>query len=423
MMNYTAFTLDNGLQVVVHEDHTSEMAVVNMLYKVGSRNESPGKTGLAHYFEHLMFSGSRHVPEFDSALERVGGSSNAFTNTDITNYYISLPAMNLETALWLESDRMLYLNLNEPQISTQKQVVTEEFKQRYLNQPYGDAMHHLRRLAFEKHPYRWPTIGERIEDIERFEKADLTDFYRQHYSPDNAILCIAGKVRVEEVKDKVAHWFGEIPRSLHATPRPLTEPAQLKKRTSRIAADVPTDALYKVFRIPGRMDRDYLTCDLITDILSVGRSSVLEQTLIKNGSVFASCQAYVLGNVDPGLMVFTGKMEKGVPAEKAEEELDKVIDRFKHDAFPPNVLQKIKNQAEAMETFESVSLLGRAMKLAYYAYLGDPSLIQEEFDRKLSISAEEIMEASRSYLREDSASVVYYTQKTDRSVSKTNDYE
>ena len=411
MMNYTSFTLDNGLQVVVHEDPSSEMAVVNVLYKVGSRNETPGKTGLAHYFEHLMFSGSRHVPAFDSALERVGGSSNAFTNTDITNYYISLPAANLETALWLESDRMLHLNLKEQQIRTQKQVVIEEFKQRYLNQPYGDAMHHVRSLAFEKHPYRWPTIGEQIEDIERFEKADLTTFYRQHYSPDNAVLCIAGKVRTEEVKYKVNHWFGEIPRGPLSIPRPVTEPAQLEKRTIRIAADVPTDALYKVFRIPGRLHEAYLACDLITDILSVGRSSVLEQKLIKNGTVFASCQAYVLGNIDPGLLVFTGKMEKGVPAERAEEELDKVVNHFKQDIFPSNLLQKIKNQAEAMETFESVSLLGRAMKLAYYAYLGDPSLIQAEFDRKLSISAEEIMDASRTYLSDDSASVVYYTQK------------
>lgn len=411
MIDYKEFTLDNGLQVLVHEDPTSEMAVVNLLYKVGSRNETAGKTGLAHYFEHLMFSGSQHIPEFDSALERVGGSSNAFTNTDITNYYITLPAVNLDTALWLESDRMLHLNLNDPQLLTQKQVVMEEFKQRYLNQPYGDAMHHVRNLAYEQHPYRWPTIGQQIEDIELLEKKDLLQFYQHHYSPNNAILCIAGKVTFDEVRDKVAHWFGEIPASLHPISTPVPEPLQKEKRSKQVFAEVPTEALYKVYRIPGRLDDAYLHCDLITDILSFGRSSVLEQKLVKNSANFASCQAYVLGNIDPGLMMFTGKMEKGVPAEQAEEELDKIVDTLKQKEFPEQVLQKIKNQSEAMTTFESVSLLGRAMKLAYYASLGDPSLIQTEFDRKLAISAEEIREASTAYLSNDLASVVYYKCK------------
>lgn len=411
MIDYKEFTLDNGLQVLVHEDPTSEMAVVNLLYKVGSRNETAGKTGLAHYFEHLMFSGSRHVPEFDNALERVGGSSNAFTNTDITNYYITLPAVNLDTALWLESDRMLYLNLNDPQVLTQKQVVMEEFKQRYLNQPYGDAMHHVRSLAFERHPYRWPTIGQQIEDIELLEKKDLSQFYQHHYSPNNAVLCVAGKVTFDQVRDKVTHWFGEIPGSSHQIPTPIPEPLQKEKRSKQVFADVPTEALYKVYRIPGRLEEAYLNCDLITDILSFGRSSVLEQKLVKNGSSFASCQAYVLGNIDPGLMVFTGKMEKGVTAEKAEGELDKIVERLKQKKFPEQVLQKIKNQSEAMTTFESVSLLGRAMKLAYYASLGDPSLIQTEFDQKLAISAEEIKEASNTYLSDDLASVVYYKCK------------
>lgn len=408
MIDYKEFTLDNGLRVLVHEDPTSEMAVVNLLYHVGSRNESSGKTGLAHYFEHLMFSGSKHVPEFDNALERVGGSSNAFTNTDITNYYITLPAVNLDTALWLESDRMLHLNLHDPQVLTQKQVVIEEFKQRYLNQPYGDAMHHVRSLAFEQHPYRWPTIGQQIADIELLNKNDLLQFYQHHYSPDNAILCVAGNVTFEEVQEKVAYWFGEIPASLHQIAAPVTEPAQLEKRSKQVFAEVPTEALYKVYRIPGRLEEGYLHCDLITDILSFGRSSVLEQQLVKNGSAFASCQAYVLGNIDPGLMVFTGKMEKGVTAETAESELDKIVDTLKQQLFPEQVLQKIKNQSEAMTTFESVSLLGRAMKLAYYAALGDPSLIQKEFDQKLAISAEEIRKASNAYLRDDLASVVYY---------------
>ncbi|SHM39044.1 Predicted Zn-dependent peptidase [Cyclobacterium lianum] len=411
MINYKEFVLDNGLQVLVHEDPSSEMAVVNLLYKVGSRNETGGKTGLAHYFEHLMFAGSEHIPGFDSALERAGGSSNAFTNTDITNYYISLPAVNLETALWLESDRMLHLSLKEKHIQTQKQVVIEEFKQRYLNQPYGDAMHHVRSLAFEKHAYRWPTIGEKIEDIEQFGKNDLIDFYRNHYSPDNAVLCIAGKVDFETVRGQVAHWFGEIPKGGHSRNMPTPEPLQNEKRSKTIVGKVPTDALYKVYRIPGRLQQGYLACDLITDALSFGRSALLEQKLVKGSPVFASCQAYVLGNIDPGLLVITGKLEQGISAEDGEKALDAVLDEFKQETFPEKVLQKIKNQTEAMKTYESVSLLGRAMRLAYCGYLGNPSLINEEYAIKMAISGDRIQEAANNYLRDENASVVYYKRQ------------
>ena len=408
MINYKSFTLDNGLQVLVHEDHSSEMAVVNLLYKVGSRNEESGKSGLAHYFEHLMFSGSKNIPEFDTALEKVGGECNAFTNTDITNFYITLPAINLDTALWLESDRMRFLNLKEKPINTQKQVVIEEFKQRYLNQPYGDAMHHVRQLAFKNHPYRWPTIGEKIADIEGVQKKELQDFYEQNYAPDNAVLCIAGKVDFETVKGKVKHWFDEIPRGKAAPKTIPTEPIQDCIRRKQVFANVPTEALYKVYKIPGRLEKNYLTCDLISDILGFGRSSLLEKRLIKNSSLFANCQAYVLGNIDPGLLVITGKMEKGVAAEDAEKELDKTLESFKNEPIDPTNLQKIKNQAEAMQTYESVSLLGRAMKLAYYAYLGDPLLMNAEFDRKMAITVEEIQLATRKYLRDELASVVYY---------------
>ncbi|WP_439483254.1 M16 family metallopeptidase [Cyclobacterium plantarum] len=408
MIDYKEFVLDNGLQVLVHEDPSSEMAVVNLLYKVGSRNEKMGKTGLAHYFEHLMFAGSQNIPAFDSALERVGGSSNAFTNTDITNYYITLPAVNLETALWLESDRMLHLSLKDKHINTQKQVVIEEFKQRYLNQPYGNAMHHLRSLAYEQHAYRWPTIGEKIEDIEQFEKNDLLAFYQNHYTPDNAVLCIAGKVKFEAVRERVEHWFGEIPTGKQSVVAPISEPLQQRKKSKEVFGKVPTEALYKVYRIPGRLQDGYLSCDLITDALSFGRSAVLEQKLVKGGSVFASCQAYVLGNIDPGLLVVTGKLEKGVSAEQGEMALEKVLDDFKRKGIPDQVLQKIKNQTEAMKTYESVSLLGRAMRLAYYAYLGNPSLINEEYDKKMGISGEKIQEAAKTYLNDNSAAVVYY---------------
>ncbi|MEX2511484.1 MAG: pitrilysin family protein [Cyclobacteriaceae bacterium] len=412
MIHYKEFILDNGLQVLVHEDHFSEMAVVNLLYKVGSKNEVPGKTGLAHYFEHLMFGGSKHAKNFDSELERVGGECNAFTSTDITNYYVSLPAINLETALWLESDRMMYLSLQDKSINTQKQVVIEEFKQRYLNQPYGDAMHHVRSLAFEFHPYRWPTIGEKIEDIENFQKEDLVGFYQSNYTPDNAILTIAGNVKYEKAIELVKKWFSEIPPGKGNKHQGPEEPPQTIKKTKIVQAKVPTDALYKVYHVPGRIEENYLACDLITDILGYGRSAVLEQKLVKNASLFANCHAYVLGNVDPGLMVITGKMEKGVDAELAEEALDQVLHQFKNAPIDKTILQKIKNQSEAMKTYETVTLLNRAMKLSYYAQLGSPELYEKEYDQKLAVSGDEILDIANRVMVEENATVVYYKNQS-----------
>jgi predicted Zn-dependent peptidase len=286
--------------------------------------------------------------------------------------------------------------------------VTEEFKQRYLNQPYGDAMHHVRQLAFTHHPYRWPTIGEKIEDVEGFHREELLAFYEQNYAPNNAVLCIAGKVSLEEVKKKVSYWFKDIPMGTISPGHVPAEPSQKNKRSKQVFANVPTEALYKVYKIPGRLEKNYLACDLISEILGFGRSAFLEQKLIKNASTFANCQAYVLGNIDPGLLVITGKMEKGKTAEEGEAELDETLESFKNEPIQTQSLQKIKNQAEAMQTYEAVSLLGRAMKLAYYASLGDPLLMNKEYNRKMAITEAEIQEASNTYLDQNIASVVYY---------------
>lgn len=413
MMNYQKFELKNGLQLYVHTDKTTEMAVLNVLYRVGSRNESPGKTGLAHYFEHLMFGGSKHVPSFDTAVERVGGECNAFTNTDITNYYISLPAVNIETAFWLESDRMLSLNLQEKTIENQREVVIEEFKQRYLNQPYGNAMHHVRELAFDKHSYRWPTIGKEIADIENFTAADVADFYQTHYGPNNAILVVAGNIGTEEALHLAEKWFGDIPARETPKEGPPTEPAQRAKKTRTVLSDVPTDALYKVYHMPGRLMPGYLEADLITDVLGFGRSSILEKKLVSNTAVFASCRAYVMGSIDPSLLIISGKMEKGHNAEEAEILLDQVIEEFKQSTISPKILQKVKNQADAMKSYESVHLLNRAMKLAYYAHLGSPELYEEEYERKLKIKGEGIIQAARELLTAENSAVVYYKRKAE----------
>jgi zinc protease len=413
MINYQQFVLENGLQVLVHEDHSSKMAVLNILYKVGSRNEIPGKTGLAHYFEHLMFGSSKNVPVFDSALERVGGSCNAFTNTDITNYYITLPAVNIETAFWLESDRMLQLNLNEKTIETQRKVVIEEFKQRYLNQPYGDVFHHVRKLAFETHPYQWPTIGSDIEDIVNYRREDVEEFYFTHYRPDNAVMVVAGDITLEQVKRLTEKWFADIPSGKISKKTINQELPQNNKKTLTVEADVPTDALYKVYHMPGKLKDGYLQSDLITDILGFGRSSILEQQLVKKGNIFASIGAYIFGTVDPGLMVFSGKMEKGQSAEMAEKALNEVVDEFIQSKISENTLSKVKNQAEAMKTYESIQLLNRAMSLAYYAHLGNPDYYQTEYEKKTQIPAESILDWAKEILNEENASVVYY-----KSVSK-----
>ncbi|MGY6742360.1 MAG: M16 family metallopeptidase [Cecembia sp.] len=408
MINYQRFLLDNGLEVLVHEDHTTKMAVLNILYKVGSRNEIPGKTGLAHYFEHLMFGSSKNVPVFDTALERVGGSCNAFTNTDITNYYITLPAVNIETAFWLESDRMLQLNLSEKTIETQRKVVIEEFKQRYLNQPYGDVFHHIRSLAYDTHPYQWPTIGKDIEDIVNYTKEDVAEFYFTHYRPDNAIMVVAGDVTLDQVKTLAEKWFGDIPSSQMPKKAIPQELPQKSKKVMTVEAEVPTDALYKVYHMPGKLQEGYLQADLITDILGFGRSSILEQKLVKNGSIFASIGAYIFGTVDPGLLVFSGKMEKGQSTELAEKALDQVVQEFLESVIPEDTLTKVKNQAEAMKIYESVQLLNRAMSLAYYAHLGDPELYQTSYEKKTQIPAESILDWGKEILKEENASTVYY---------------
>ncbi|MEB2780224.1 pitrilysin family protein [Algoriphagus sp. C2-6-M1] len=408
MLPYTRFFLENGLEVIVHEDHSSKIAVFNLLYKVGSRNEKPGKTGLAHFFEHLMFGGSANVPVFDRELERVGGACNAFTSPDITNYYITIPAANLETAFWLESDRMLQLTLSEKTIETQRKVVMEEYKQRYLNQPYGDVFHHLRDLAYDTHPYRWPTIGQNLGDIINYTQEDVWDFYQANYRPDNAVLVVAGAVTQTDVERLAKKWFEPIPNLSKPHLQIPIEPPQHTKKIKVVEAAVPTDALYKAYKMPAKLAEGYLEADLITDIIGFGKSSILEQTLVKNGKLFAAVGAYILGSVDPGLLIFSGKMESGISAEEAENALDQVVSKFLTTEVSDYTLQKVKNQGEAMKTYESIQVLNRAISLANYAQLGNPELYYEEFENKSKIKGDEIMTWANRLIREANSSVLYY---------------
>jgi len=300
MIPFSEFTLDNGLRVIVHEDRTVQIAVMNILYDVGSRDEQPHKTGFAHLFEHLMFGGSKNIPSYDEPLQMVGGENNAFTNTDITNYYLTVPASNLETGFWLESDRMLSLSFDPKVLEVQRKVVIEEFKQRYLNQPYGDVWLKIRPLAYTIHPYQWATIGKEISHIENATMDDVKEFFFTHYLPNNAVLVVAGNVTLEQVKQLSEKWFGPIPSGKRTERKLPTEPKQTQKRTLTVEAKVPANALYKSYHMPGRFHKDYYVADLLSDMLSRGQSSRLYETLVKEKEIFNSISSFVMGTIDPG---------------------------------------------------------------------------------------------------------------------------
>jgi zinc protease len=408
MIQFDSFTLANGLKVFVHEDTTVQIAVMNILYNVGSRDEDPNRTGFAHLFEHLMFGGSVNIPNYDEPLQMAGGENNAFTNTDITNYYLTVPATNLETGFWLESDRMLSLSFNPTVLEVQRKVVIEEFKQRYLNQPYGDVWLKIRPLAYQKHPYQWATIGKEITHIEQATMDDVKDFFFTHYVPNNAILVVAGNVKLSQVKELSEKWFGPIPAKA-IKPRNLPkEPLQTQKRTFSIEAKVPANALYKTWHMPGRNHNDYYAADLASDILSRGQSSRFYQTLVKEKEIFTSVSSFVTGTADPGLMVISGRLKPGVTMQQAEQEVDTLLRIFISEGPTEEELEKVKNQAESTIEFGNIEVMNRAMNLAYNAWLGDANLINTELEKVRSVSRADVMRVASDILREENASVLYY---------------
>jgi predicted Zn-dependent peptidase len=411
MIHYQHFTLDNGLRVYVHEDHTTPIAALNILYNVGSRDEDENKTGFAHLFEHLMFGGSRHVPVFDEPLQRVGGENNAFTSPDITNYYVTLPAVNLETAFWLESDRMLSLSFDPQVLEVQRKVVIEEFKQRYLNQPYGDVWLKLRPLAYQKHPYRWATIGKDISHIEKATLDDVKEFFFKYYIPNNAVMVVAGPVRLEEVKQLSEKWFGPIPAGKPYIRRLPAEPVQEQARYLEVEAGVPLDAIYKTFHIPGKSSEKYYTADLLSDILGRSKSSRLYDKLVKESKVFNSINAYVSGSVDPGLLVIQGHLNQGVSIERGEEEINAILAQITEQKVSESELEKVKNQAESTIVFSEVELLNRAMNLAFYANLGNPEQVNQESDYIQAVTPESLQAMAREVLRKENSSTIHYRAK------------
>jgi zinc protease len=411
MIQYHNFQLENGLQVFVHQDKTVSNAVVNLLYDVGSKDEEPHKTGFAHLFEHLMFGGSKNIPVFDEPLQRAGGENNAFTSPDITNYYNTLPASNLETAFWLESDRMLSLSFDPKVLEVQQNVVIEEFKQRYLNQPYGDVWLHLRPLAYQAHSYQWPTIGKEIAHIEEATMQDVKDFFYKYYLPSNAYLVVAGNVDFEEVQRLAEKWFGPISGGIKPIRKLIAEPIQTEARFKEVEANVPLSALYKVYHMPGRMHKDYYICDLMSDILGRGKSSRLYQQLVEEKKLFNSINAYVTGSVEPGLVVIEGKVNKGVSLEEANKAIEDLLFDFLSKDVSSNEVEKTKNQAESSLLFGEIEVLNRAMNLAYFAALGDVDRVNNEASLIAAVTPSDIMNVAQKILQPSNCSTLFYKSK------------
>ncbi|GAB4112604.1 MAG: pitrilysin family protein [Thermoflexibacter sp.] len=411
MIDYQSFILDNGLKVYVHEDRSVATAAVNILYDVGSRDEHPDKTGFAHLFEHLMFGGSKNIPEYDKPLQRVGGENNAFTSPDITNYYITLPSQNLETAFWLESDRMMSLSFKPDVLEVQRKVVIEEFKQRYLNQPYGDIWLRLRPLAYKTHPYQWATIGKDIAHIEQATMEDVKDFFYRYYLPNNAIMVIAGNVNLDEVKKLSEKWFAPIPAGEVPQRQLPQEQEQRESRFLEIEANVPATMIYKVYQMCERTSPDYIPTDLLSDVLGRSKSSRLHQKLVQEQKLFSAASAFVTGSIDKGLFCVLGKLHEGVSIEKAENALQEVIDELVNEKISEAELQKVKNQVESTLILGEIEVLPRAMNLAYYALLGNPDLINKESEYIQAVTVEQIQQIAKKVLRPDNCSTLYYKSK------------
>jgi len=408
MISFNELTLDNGLRVIVHEDHSVQIAVMNILYDVGSRDEDPAKTGFAHLFEHLMFGGSKNIPSYDEPLQLVGGENNAFTNTDITNYYLTVPASNLETGFWLESDRMLSLSFDPKVLEVQRKVVIEEFKQRYLNQPYGDVWLKLRPLAYTTHPYLWATIGKEIAHIENATLDDVKDFFFAHYVPNNAVLVVAGNVTLAQVKQLSEKWFGPIPSGKKSERKLLIEPQQKGKRILSVEAKVPANALYKTYHMPGRFHSDYYAADLLSDVLSRGHSSRLYNTLVHEKEIFTSISSFVMGTIDPGLIVVNGRVKDGINLEDAEKEVDEILQSVVKDGVQADELQKVKNQSTASIEFGEVEVMNRAMNLAFASLSGDAGLVNKEIGKIESVTTQDIHRVASEILKEENACTMYY---------------
>jgi predicted Zn-dependent peptidase len=411
MIDFKKFTLKNGLKVIVHTDTSTPLACLNILYNVGAKDEDPEKTGFAHLFEHLMFGGSINIPNYDTPLQLAGGENNAFTNNDITNYYLTVPAENIETGFWLESDRMLSLAFTPQSLEVQRNVVIEEFKQRYLNQPYGDVWLLLRPLAYKTHPYKWPTIGKEIKHIENATLDDVKDFFKRFYCPNNAIMVVAGNVDVDNIQHLCQKWFEPIPsQTVPERNLPQEEP-QTEARELWVERNVPANALYKVYHMPGRLQKHYHACDLISDILSNGKSARLYNQLVKEKKLFTEISAFIMGDIDPGLFVIQGKLSNNTNFDVANKAIEEELQKLQTNLVEEKELQKVKNKVESSLVFSEMNILNKAMNLAYYELLGDANKINTEIINYQQVTTQKILETANNYLSTTNCSTLFYKAK------------
>jgi predicted Zn-dependent peptidase len=408
MVHFTRQTLPNGLRVLVHEDPSTPLVAVNVSYYVGSRDEQADKTGFAHLFEHLMFAGSKHVPDFDDPLQRAGGENNAFTTNDYTTFYEILPAENLETALWLESDRMLALNISKKTFEVQQKVVVEEFKETCLNEPYGDAWHHLSQLMFHTHPYRWPVIGLVPEHVEKAALEDVKSFYKNWYTPNNAVLSVAGNVRSDDAFRLAEKWFGPIPPGPAVGHHLLAEPAQTAAARLEVKSNVPVSAVYLAFRTPARLDKDFYAVDLLSDVLAQGPSSRLYRRLLKERQLFSQIDAYITGNVDPGLLVIEGRPAEGVSSEAALAAIWEELEDLKKLPIEQRELEKIQHRFESTVVFSETSVLNKAQNLAFYELLDRAELMNEEVEIYLAVTPADLHRAANDLFQERNSGTLIY---------------
>ncbi len=427
MIQFERFQLENGLRVILHEDNSTPLVAVNLLYDVGSRDEMPERTGFAHLFEHLMFAGSKNVRDFDKPIQEAGGENNAFTNNDMTNFYATAPAENLETLLWLESDRMMALNITARSLKTQQKVVVEEFKETTLNEPYGDMWHLLSPLVYKKHPYRWPVIGQEPRHIAEATLDDVRGFYKKYYVPSNAILVVAGnfdkiktiendektdeniaKTPILRVRGIIEKWFGAIPTTVSAPRQLPQEPQQTAAERKEITAKVPLDAIFIAFRSSARLEKDYYALDLMTDVLSNGTSSRFYRRLLKEKQLFSEIDCFQSGSLDPGFVLIEGKPSEGVSLETAEKAIWEELELMKKEVIADLELQKLKNKVESQQAFSDAGALNKAMNLAYYELLGDADLINTEAEKYNTITVADIQRVAQEVFRPENATTLIY---------------
>ena len=408
MIEFERFQLANGLKLIVHQDKSTPLASVCLTYNVGTKHEQPDKTGFAHLFEHLMFGGSKHAANFDDYIQQAGGENNAFTNQDMTVFYEYLPCENIETALWLEADRMLHLNLGEQELEKERKVVVEEFKESCLNEPYGDIWHHIGPLAYKKHPYSIPTIGMEIAHIEQATTEDVALFFEQHYSPNNAVLSVCGNVNPQEVFELVEKWFAGIPKGTYSKPSLPQEDEQVEQRRLVIEADVPLNAIYMVFHSAPRDSQDFYVDDFISDVLAEGDAAQLYQKLVKELELFSEIDAYITASIDQGLFIVEGRLADGVSFEEAETAIWKELERTKTEQLPPQKVERMHNQIEHNIEFGKLNNLNKAIRLGYYEVLDDAHRINEEQTYYSKIDAEGFKSRCKDLFSEQKSSVIYY---------------